>query len=192
MPALALPSIGALPVRFGLLRTRKSANEESPRQNPTARMEFNPMQTDAPKIERGTGNIFADLGHPNAETHLLKAQLVTRIEKIIRQHKLQLPDAAAILALSQPALSRLLHGHFREHSVEHLLRLLTALDRTAAKYPDLPSMDEVRCSSRPFVKPCRGTPCGRPRTDAKFGPHPSEPSVDKERCSSRSFASLRG
>ncbi len=127
--ALTLPFIGAALVCFSPPRTRKSANEESPWQNPTARKVYNPMQTDALKIERGNGNIFADLGHPNAETHLLKAQLVTRIEKIIRQHRLQLPDAAAILGLSQPALSRLLRGHFREHSVEHLLRLLTALGR---------------------------------------------------------------
>ena len=89
------------------------------------------MQTHAPKIERGAGNIFADLGLPNPETHLLKAQLVTRIDKIIRHRRLKQPEAAAILGLSQPALSRLLHGNFREHAVEQLLYLLTALDRPA-------------------------------------------------------------
>ena len=93
------------------------------------------MQTDAPKIERGTGNIFADLGHPNAETHLLKAQLVTRIEKTIRRRQLKQPEAAALLGLSQPALSRLLRGNFREHAVDHLLRLLTALNRPVAIPP---------------------------------------------------------
>ena len=89
------------------------------------------MQTHAPKIERGTGNIFADPNLPNAETHLLKAQLVTRIDKIIRQRRLKQPEAAAILGLSQPTLSRLLRGNFREHAVEQLLYLLTALDRPA-------------------------------------------------------------
>ena len=89
------------------------------------------MQTDALKIERGTGNIFADLGLPNPETHLLKARLVTRIDKIIRRRKLKQPEVAATLGLSQPDVSRLLRGNFREHSVEHLLRLLTALDRPA-------------------------------------------------------------
>lgn len=80
-------------------------------------------------IERGTGNVFADLGRPDAETHLLKAQLVTRIEKIIRQRKLKQVEAAAILGLSQPDVSRLLRGNFREYSVERLLRLLTTLGR---------------------------------------------------------------
>ena len=43
---------------------------------------------EAMKIERGSGNVFADLGRPDAEAHLLKAELVTRIDKIIRQRRL--------------------------------------------------------------------------------------------------------
>ena len=46
------------------------------------------MKREAMKIERGSGNVFADLGHPNAEAHLLKAELVARIDKIIRQRGL--------------------------------------------------------------------------------------------------------
>ncbi len=90
------------------------------------------MQTDSAKIERGSGNVFADLGRPNAGEHLLKAQLVTRIEKIIRQRKLKQVEAAALLGLTQPDLSRLLRGNFREYSVEWLLRLLTAHSDTTA------------------------------------------------------------
>ena len=85
------------------------------------------MKTEKEKIERGSGNIFADLGRPEAEAHLLKAQLVTRIERIIRQRKLKQVKAAALLGLSQPDVSRLLRGNFREYSVQRLLRLLTAL-----------------------------------------------------------------
>ena len=85
------------------------------------------MKTEKEKIERGSGNIFADLGRPNAEAHLLKAQLVTRIERIIRQRKLKQVKAAALLGLSQPDVSRLLRGNFRKYSVQRLLRLLTAL-----------------------------------------------------------------
>ena len=60
-----------------------------------------------------------------AETHLLKAELVTRIDKIIRQRRLKQVEAAQLLGLS----SRLLRGSFREYSVERFLRLLTALGR---------------------------------------------------------------
>ena len=85
------------------------------------------MKTKTIKIERGSGNVFADLGHPDAEARLLKANLVTRIDKIIRQRGLKQVEAAKLLGLSQPDISRLLRGSFREYSVERLLRLLTAL-----------------------------------------------------------------
>ena len=32
------------------------------------------------RITRGTKNVFADLGFPDAETHRLKAELVTRLQ----------------------------------------------------------------------------------------------------------------
>ena len=81
------------------------------------------------KIERGSGNVFADLGRPDAEAHLLKAKLVSRIDEIIRQRGLKQVEAAKLLGLSQPDVSRLLRGNFREYSVERLLRLLLALGR---------------------------------------------------------------
>ena len=79
------------------------------------------------KIERGSGNVFADLGRPDAEAHLLKAKLVSRIDEIIRQRGLKQVEAAKLLGLSQPDVSRLLRGNFREYSVERLLRLVLAL-----------------------------------------------------------------
>ena len=81
------------------------------------------------EVERSTGNVFADLGLPDAEAHMLKAGLVTRIEQYIRERGLKQVDAAKLLGLSQPDVSRLLRGDFREYSVERLFRLLTALGR---------------------------------------------------------------
>ncbi len=110
------------------------------------------MHPEKEKIERGSGNVFADLGRPDAEAHLLKAQLVTRIEKIIRQRKLKQVDAAALLGLSQPDVSRLLRGNFREYSVERLLRLLTALGRDVEiviHEPDPSESDEAAAQLTP-------------------------------------------
>lgn len=78
-------------------------------------------------VEKGSGNVFADLGLPDADNHLLKAELVSRIDQIIRQRRLTQPKAAAILGISQPDVSRLLKGKFREYSMERLFRLLQAL-----------------------------------------------------------------
>ena len=87
------------------------------------------METDDTRTEAGSGNVFADLGRPDADTHLLKAEIVTRIDRIIRQRGLKQIDAAKPLGLSQPDVWRLLRGSFREYSLERLLRLLTALGR---------------------------------------------------------------
>ena len=85
--------------------------------------------TDDVKVERGGGNVFADLGRPDADAHLLKAELVSRIDEIVRGRRLTQAQAAKLLGLSQPDISRLLRGNFRDYSVERLLRLLTALGR---------------------------------------------------------------
>ena len=87
------------------------------------------MTTSDSTVERGSGNVFADLGHPEADAHLLKAELVSRIDAIVRQRSITQTEAGRLLGLSQPDVSRLLRGDFREYSLERLFRLLTALGR---------------------------------------------------------------
>jgi predicted XRE-type DNA-binding protein len=78
-------------------------------------------------IVRGTENVFADLGYADAETHRLKAGMVTRIRDLMSEHKLTQIEAAKRMGLSQPDVSRLLRGQFREVSVERLMKMLTRL-----------------------------------------------------------------
>ena len=85
------------------------------------------MNTCECAVERGSGNVFADLDLPNADTHLLKAELVSRLDDIIRQRRTIQAEAARALGLSRPDLSRLLRGSFQEYSLERLLRFLMAL-----------------------------------------------------------------
>jgi len=87
------------------------------------------MKVDNVESERSSGKVFADLGFADADAHLLKAELVTRIDRIIRERGLKQVEAAKLLGLSQPDVSRLLRGNFREFSMERLLRLLTVLGR---------------------------------------------------------------
>ncbi len=79
------------------------------------------------RVRCGTKNVLADLGFPDAETHLLKAELVARIQGIITEQNLAQSEAAKRMGLSQPDVSRLLNGQFRDVSVERLMRLLTRL-----------------------------------------------------------------
>ena len=85
------------------------------------------MTADKDETDHDSGNVFADLGLPDPEAHLLKAQLVTRIDDIVRRRGLKQVEAAKLLGLSQSDMSRLLRGNFRAYSMERLLRLLTAL-----------------------------------------------------------------
>ena len=87
------------------------------------------MKTTATAVERGSGSVFADLGFPDADAHLVKAELVSRIDDIVRDRGLTQTAAARLMGLSQPDVSRLLRGDFREYSLERLFRLLNALGR---------------------------------------------------------------
>ena len=77
--------------------------------------------------EPGTGNVFADLGLADAGEHLIKAGLVVRINRIIRQRKLTQSAAAKLMGIDQPKVSAMLAGQFRGYSVERLMRFLVAL-----------------------------------------------------------------
>jgi predicted XRE-type DNA-binding protein len=79
--------------------------------------------------EIGGGNVFEDLGVPNASEHLVKAQLVFKIDAIMKQRRLKQADAADLLGVRQPDVSKMLRGEFRQFSVERLLRFLVALDQ---------------------------------------------------------------
>lgn len=83
--------------------------------------------TDDHAIEPGSGTIYADLGGPDLDTQALKAELVSRIDASIRARRLTQTEAAGMMGLSQPDVSRLLRGQFRDYSLERLLRLLLAL-----------------------------------------------------------------
>ncbi|MDE0383542.1 MAG: helix-turn-helix transcriptional regulator [Defluviicoccus sp.] len=85
------------------------------------------MNTSEISVERGSGNVFADLDLPDADSHLLKAELVSRIDDILQQRRTTQAEAARALGLSRPDLSRLLRGGFREYSLERLFHFLTAL-----------------------------------------------------------------
>jgi len=77
--------------------------------------------------EPSSGNVFADLGLPNADEHLIKAGLVVKIGRIVRQRELTQAAAAQLMGIDQPKVSAMLAGQFRGYSVERLMRFLVAL-----------------------------------------------------------------
>lgn len=78
-------------------------------------------------VTRSSGNVFADLGLPDADAHLLKAHVVVAITDMIDQQGLNQTAAASRMGIAQPDLSKLLRGQFRGFSLERLLDLARAL-----------------------------------------------------------------
>jgi len=79
--------------------------------------------------ETGSRNVFKDIGVPNAEEHLVKAQLVFKIDTILKDRGLKQIEAADLFGIRQPDISKMLRGELRQFSVERLLRFLVALDQ---------------------------------------------------------------
>jgi predicted XRE-type DNA-binding protein len=81
------------------------------------------------RIEKGSTNVYADLGIPGAGKMLVKAQLASRIAAIIKERGLTQVHAAGILGMPQPKLSNMLRGRFRGISEAKMLECLTKLGR---------------------------------------------------------------
>ena len=80
-------------------------------------------------IEKSSGNIFADIGFANDQEMLVKANLALKISEIIAQRRLTQIEAAAILGMPQPKLSKLLRGQFHGVSETKMLECLNKLGR---------------------------------------------------------------
>jgi predicted XRE-type DNA-binding protein len=78
------------------------------------------------RVTRGGGNVFDDLGFPNAEEHLAKAELVSELKHIIDREGWTQAQAAKIMGMAQPDVSRLLRGQFSNYSIDRMMRFLRA------------------------------------------------------------------
>ena len=85
------------------------------------------LTEDAIRVERGSGNVFADLGLPNPDLALVKAELVQRIRDLIAERKLTQAKAAELLGLDQPKVSALVRGRVEGYSIDRLFRFLNDL-----------------------------------------------------------------
>jgi predicted XRE-type DNA-binding protein len=74
-------------------------------------------------------NVFKDLGVRGPDEHFVKAQLVFKIDRLMKKSGLKQVEAADLFGIRQPDVSKMLRGEFRQFSVERLLRFLVALDQ---------------------------------------------------------------
>jgi len=77
--------------------------------------------------EKRSGNVFRDLDLPDADELLLKAELGYEIFRILEERGLNQTQAAKVLGVKRPEISRLKGGKFNHYSVERLLTFLNRL-----------------------------------------------------------------
>ncbi len=79
------------------------------------------------RMQKGTANVFADLGLPHPERELLRAKLTLEIYRLIRERGLTQADAGKLLGIRQPHVSALMRNRSGSFSVERLMEFLVAL-----------------------------------------------------------------
>jgi predicted XRE-type DNA-binding protein len=81
------------------------------------------------KVTPSSGNVFADLGLPDAAELLAKADLAIEIGRVLDGRGLSQAEAARMLRTSQPRISDLRRGKLDGFTIDRLLRFLIALDQ---------------------------------------------------------------
>lgn len=74
------------------------------------------------RITSSSGNVFADIGFPDAEELSLKAQLVANLGRLMKLHKLTQKYVAERVGADQPTISKILRGHLNLITVDRLLQ----------------------------------------------------------------------
>lgn len=80
-------------------------------------------------VVRGTGNVFADLGFPDAAERQAKLRLAYALNQVLDGRKLSQGDAAKVLGVTQPKVSALRRYTLPGFSAERLMNMSTALDQ---------------------------------------------------------------
>ncbi len=82
---------------------------------------------DGVEVQRSSGNVFADLGLPDADKLKIKSGLVIEIRKAMRQQGLTQQEAAKRMGITQPKVSDMMRGDFSNLSERKLMDCLNRL-----------------------------------------------------------------
>ena len=93
------------------------------------------------RVTKSSGNVFADLGLPDAEDLLHKSDLVIGMRRIMEVRNLTQTRVAELTGVDQPTLSKLFRGNFSNITVDRLLTMLTKLGhKVTISVNDLPEL----------------------------------------------------
>lgn len=80
-------------------------------------------------ITEGSGNVFADLGLPDAADRQTRTRLAMAVNALLKDRRLKQTEAAAILHIPQSRVSALANYRLDHFSVEKLMTFLNALEQ---------------------------------------------------------------
>ena len=96
------------------------------------------------RVEEGSGNVFADIGVPNPEEALAKAEIARQVNRILTKRGLSQVQAGALLRIAQPRVSDLVRGRLGKFSLEKLLQF--------ARLAGIDVEIQMRASNKPGLK----------------------------------------
>ena len=91
------------------------------------------------EVEAGSGNVFTDLGYPDAKERRLKVELAIEVNHILQKRELSQAQVVRALGIPQPHVSDLVRYRLNRFSVERLMQFLTHLGKDV----------EIRIAERP-------------------------------------------
>lgn len=89
------------------------------------------MKTKEDKIDlvRGSGNIFADFGDPDAQTKQLKAQMAADIIRTLDKHGLTVRAGAKLAHVDPADIQRIRSADLSRFTIDRLVRIAYRLGR---------------------------------------------------------------
>lgn len=78
---------------------------------------------------RGSGNVYRDLGWPDAEARQMRAELAAEIIRELRERRLSQRKAAEITGLAQPDISRIKNADLKGFTIDRLVTVLNRLNQ---------------------------------------------------------------
>lgn len=81
------------------------------------------------ELVRGSGNVFADFGHPNADVEQLKATLAAQIIRVLNEHGLTVRAAEEITGTAAADFSRIRRAKLDRFTIDRLMMILSKLDQ---------------------------------------------------------------
>jgi len=84
---------------------------------------------DAIELVRGSGNVFRDLGHPNADAAQLRAILAAEIIRVLDERGLSVRKAESLTGIAAADFSRIRHANLSRFTIDRLMTILNRLER---------------------------------------------------------------